>query len=74
MAIRANDRSSCQSGLADGVLTLLAARTYEEGLPPEKGIPGLRDSAVPVSGGTGEDTVYSFTPYYGSEKPVLVPG
>ena len=36
----------------DGVLPLPAARTYEEGLPLEIGIPGFRDSAVPVSGRT----------------------
>ena len=32
---------SCQSGWADGVLPLPAARTYEEGLPLETGIPGF---------------------------------
>ena len=41
------------------MLALPAARTYEEGLPPKTGIPGFRDSTVPVSGGTEEDTVYS---------------
>ena len=51
----------CQSSWADGVLPLPATRTYEEGLPSEIGIPGFWDSAVPVSGGTGEDTVYSST-------------
>ena len=53
---------SCRSGWADGVLPLPAAQTYEEGLPPKIGIPGFRDSAVPVSGRIGEDTVYSSTP------------
>ena len=28
------------------MLSLLVARTYEEGLPPETGIPGFWDSAV----------------------------
>ena len=51
-----------QSGWAGGVLPLLAARTYEEGLPPKTGIPGFRDNAVPVSGGTKEDIVCSSTP------------
>ena len=52
---------SFRSGWADGVLPLPAARTYEEGLPPETGIPGFWDSAVLVSGRTGEDTVRSST-------------
>ena len=64
----------CQSGWADGVLPLPAARTYEEGLPPETGIPGFRDSAVPISGGTEADTVYSSTPYYGSKETVSISG
>ena len=34
----------------------------ETGLPPETGIPGLWDSAVPVSRRTGEYTVHSSTP------------
>ena len=41
---------------------LPAARTYEEGLPLETGIPGFWDNLVPVSGRTGEDTVCSSTP------------
>ena len=41
---------------------LPAARTYEEGLPLETGILGFRDRAVPVSYGTGVDTVFSSTP------------
>ena len=52
----------CRLGWAGGVLSLLAARTYEEGLPQETGIPGFRDSIIPISGRTGEDTVYSSTP------------
>ena len=36
---------------------LPAARTYEEGLPLETGIPGFWNSSVPVNGRTGEDTV-----------------
>ena len=52
---------SCQSGWADSVLPLPVAWTYQEGLPPETGIPGFRDNTVPVSGWTGEDTVYSST-------------
>ena len=35
---------------------------YETGFPPETGIPGLWDSAVPVSCRTGEYTVHSSTP------------
>ena len=56
---KARTDQGCQLGWADGVLPLPAARTYEEGLPSETRIPGFRDSAVLVSGGTGEDTVYS---------------
>ena len=43
---------SFQSGWADGVLSLPAAQTYQEGLPLETRIPRLRDGAVPVSGRT----------------------
>ena len=42
----------------------------ETRLPPEKRILGLWDSAVPVSCRTGEHTVHSSTPQYGSEEPV----
>ena len=51
-----------------------AAWTYEEGLPLEIGIPGFRDSAVPISGRTGEDTVRSSTARYRPEEPVSVYG
>ena len=63
---------SCRSGWADGVLPLPAAWTHEDGLPPETGIPGFRDSAVPDSGRAGEDTVHSSTARYRSEEPVSV--
>ena len=53
---------------------LPAARTYEEGMPSEVGIPRFGDDAVPVSYGIGVDTVCFSTPYYGSEEPVSVPG
>ena len=53
---------SFQSGWADGVLPFSAAQTYEEVFTLETGILDFWDSAVPISGGTGEDTVYSFTP------------
>ena len=43
--------------IRDSSPTLTATWTYEEGLPPETGIPGFWDSTVPVSGRTGEDTV-----------------
>ena len=65
---------SCRSGWADGVLPLPAARTHEEGLPLETGIPGFRDSAVPVSSRTGEDIVRSSTARYRPEEPVSVSG
>ena len=42
----------CQSGWADGMLPLPASRTYEEGLPPETGIPMFGIGAVLVSCGT----------------------
>ena len=56
------------------MLPFLATWTYEEGLPLETGIPGFRDSIVPVSGRTEEDTVHSFTAQYRPEEPVLVSG
>ena len=65
---------SCRSGWADDVLLLPAAWTHEEGLPSETGILGFRDSAVSVSGRTGEDTVHSSTARYRSEEPVSVSG
>ena len=55
------------------MLPLPAAQTYEEGLPPETGILGFRDSAVPVNGGTGTDTVRSSISQYGPKEPVSVP-
>ena len=62
----------CQSGWADGVLPFPVARTYEEGLPPKTGIPGFRDSVVPVSCGIGADTVYSSTAQYRLDELVSV--
>ena len=56
------------------MLPLPAAWTYQEELSPETGIPGFRDSAVPVSGRIGEDTVYSSTDLYRPEEPVSVQG
>ena len=47
----------CQSGWADGMLPLPAARTYEEGLPSETGILMFGIGAVPVSCGTEAATV-----------------
>ena len=64
----ARDNQGCQSGWEDGVLPLPAAQTYKEGLPPKTGIPGFRDSVVPVSSGTGEDTVYSSHPSTGQRS------
>ena len=65
---------SFQSGWANGVLPLPAARTYEEGLPSETGISGFWDNTVQVSGRSEEDTVHSSTARYRSEEPVLVSG
>ena len=56
------------------MLPLSAAWTYEEGLPPETGIPGFWDSTVPVSSKTEEDTVRSSTAQYRPEEPVSVSG
>ena len=56
------------------MLPLSAAWTHEEGLPLETGIPGFRDSIVPISGRTGEDTVYSSTARYRPEELILVSG
>ena len=44
------------------MLPLPAARTYEERLPSEVGILGFGDSVVPVSCGTGADTICFSTP------------
>ena len=46
--IASGTSQGCQSGKADGVLPLPAARAHEEGLPPETRIPGFWDSTVPV--------------------------
>ena len=46
----------------------------ETRLPLETGIPGLWDSTVSFSCRTGEYTVHSSTPWYGSEEPVSVSG
>ena len=56
------------------MLPLPTARTYEEGLPLETGIPRFRDSTIPVSGRTGEDIVYFSTARYRSEESVSVSG
>ena len=57
---------------ADDMLLLPSAWTYEAGLPIEVWIPGFWAGAVPVINGTSADTVYSSTPQYGSNEPVLV--
>ena len=54
------------------MLPLPAARTYEEGLPPETRILGFWDNTVQVSGRTEEDTLHSSTAWYRSEEPVSV--
>ena len=56
------------------MLPLPVAWTHEEGLPPETGIPGFRDSAVSVNGRTGEDTVHSSTARYRPDESVSVSG
>ena len=56
------------------MLPLPAAWTHEEGLPSETGILGFWDSTVPISGRTGEDTVYSSTVRYRPEEQVSVTG
>ena len=54
------------------MLSLPVARTHEEGLPPETGIPGFWDSTVSVGSRTGEDTVRSSTARYRPKEPVSV--
>ena len=56
------------------MLLLPTTWACETGLPPETGIPGYWDSAVPVSCRIVEYTVHSSTPWYGSEEPVSVLG
>ena len=53
------------------MLLLPSAWTYEAGLPTEVWIAGFWADTVPVISGTGADTVYSSTPQYWSEEPVL---
>ena len=45
-----------------------------EGLPRETRMSGFWDSAVPVSGRIGEDTVRSSIAWYRPEEPVSVSG
>ena len=59
---RKKPKASSSSGFQGCAPSSLAVRTYKEGLPPEIGILGFRDCAVPVSGGIREDTVYSSIP------------
>ena len=56
------------------MLSFPAARTHDEGLSPETGIPGFWDSTVLVNNRTGEDTVRSSTVRYRPEEPVSVSG
>ena len=56
------------------MLPLSTAWTHEEGLSPEKMIPGFWDNTLPVSSRTGEDTIRSSTARYRPEEPVLVSG
>ena len=64
----------CLLGWVDGVLPLPTTWTYEDGFPPETGILRFRGSAVPVSCGIGEDTIYSSTAQYRPEDPASVSG
>ena len=61
-----------QSGKADDMFLLLPALTQEAGLPTRAEIPRIWDTVVPDIDGTYTDTVYSFSPQYGSEEPVSV--
>ena len=56
------------------MLPLPTAKTYKEGLPLDTGIPSFRDSIVPISGRTREDTVHSSIAQYRPEEPVSVSG
>ena len=60
--IRARDKLGLPDGRTYVMFPLPAARTYEEGLPSEARIPRFWDSAIPISGRTGEDTFCSSTP------------
>ena len=59
---------------ADDMLLLPSAWTYEVGLPTEAWIQGFWVDAVLVIGGTGADSVCSFSLWYGSKEPVSVAG
>ena len=56
------------------MLLMPTAWACETGLPPETGILGYWDSAIPVSCRTRDYTIHSSTPWYESEEPVLVSG
>ena len=56
------------------MLFMPTAWTHETRLPLETGIPGFWDNTVPVNCRTGEDTIHSSTPEYGSKEPVSVAG
>ena len=73
-AIRARDGSELPVRLGRWCATIPTNGTYQEGLPLETGIPGFRDSAIPVSGRTREDTIYSSITRYRLKEPVSVLG
>ena len=73
-AIRAKDRSGLPVRLGRWCATIVSSPDISGGISPETRIPGFRDSVVPVSGRTREDTVYSSTPQYKPDEPVSVSG
>ena len=70
--LRPRPGQGCHSGRTDDMFLLSLTWTQEVGLPTKAEIPGIWDIAVSDIGGTGTNTVCSFSPRYGSEEPVLV--
>ena len=73
-AIWARDKSELSVRLGRWCATIAKSLDISRGIVLETGIPGFRDSAVPISGRIGEDTVYSSTDRYRPEEPVSVQG
>ena len=63
-----------QSVMTDDMFPLPSARTCETRLPAEVGIPGIRDTLIPVINGTGANTVCSVSPQCKPEGPASVTG
>ena len=61
VGIRAKDISGLPVRLGRWCATIANSLDISGGIAPETGTPGFRDSAIPLSGRTRHDTVYSST-------------